>query len=258
MQENIRQKLTKNPAIIPVDWPAKHCLAFTTSKLNPNNIVYVDNTYGGFNLGLHVGDNEISVQQNRQVLQQYLPEHCKIQWLNQVHQSHVQIVDTVTAEPITADAQITRQKNIALAIMTADCLPILLAAEDGSEVAAIHGGWRCLADNIIEKTINLMHTPRHQIIAWLGPCISAKHFEISQSIQTIFEQQNSLLTSAFQQINTKKCLADLHKIATVQLQTLQVNKIFSLAHCTYAQSYQYYSYRRDKTTGRMVTLICCL
>ncbi|MBU2869157.1 peptidoglycan editing factor PgeF [Colwellia sp. E2M01] len=227
-------------------------------------------TYGGFNLGLHVGDNTCHVMKNRDLLTKYLYQevnnyrqptdsalqNISIQWLEQVHGNNVVTILKTDTKPITADASITREKNIALAIMTADCLPVLLAHKNGLEIAAIHGGWRPLAANIITKTLEKMQSDPSDIQAWLGPCIGKTAFEVGSEVKDIFLKQNHNFESCFVPQANAKYLADLHAIAEIQLNSLGVTNISRLDECTYQNTNKYYSYRKNNTTGRMASVIC--
>jgi hypothetical protein len=179
-----------------------------------------------------------------------------IQWLEQVHGNEVVVVSTVNQQAIVADASITREKNIALAVMTADCLPILLSATNGKEVAAIHGGWRSLSANIIEKTLEKMQTKPQDIKAWLGPCIGQGAFEVGAEVKLCFTEQDKNFAQAFIEKANGKFLCNLHNIAKLKLTALGIEAIASLPECTYENSTKYYSYRKSQTTGRMATIIC--
>lgn len=216
--------------------------------------------FDSFNLGLHVGDNAEQVTENRNVLSAYIRQNTeqaiKVQWLEQVHGNQVAEVRTVDCNPIIADASITRKKNIALAIMTADCLPILLSNINGEEIAAIHGGWRPLAANIIEKTLEKMHSNPADIVAWLGPCIGNTAFEVGVEVKEAFTQQNKAFATAFVKQANDKYTADLHQIAKIQLASLDVKILSTLDECTYNNTDKYYSYRKEQVTGRMASIIC--
>lgn len=225
------------------------------------------NPFEHFNLGLHVGDNAQRVIANRNALRHYIKQslykgndidavQVNIQWLEQVHGNEVVVVSTVNQQAIVADASITREKNIALAVMTADCLPILLTAANGEEIAAIHGGWRSLAANIIESTVERMLTESQDIIAWLGPCIGKNSFEVGREVKDHFIQQDRHFNTAFVEKSNGKFLCDLHSIAKFQLNLLGIKAISSLPECTYENTDKYYSYRKKQTTGRMATIIC--
>lgn len=244
-----------------LDWPVENVLALTTTRHHPlgEDRQRTAQPFNYFNLGLHVGDSLEQVEKNRQVLLEYLPSNSRIQWLEQVHGGDVAEVTQYRKTPYVADAAFTREKGIALAVMTADCLPILLAAKNGSEVAAIHGGWRPLAGNIIERTVQKLNSLPGELNAWLGPCIGATAFEVGEEVRQAFLNQNKDFILAFMPAGAKgKYLADLHRIATIQLKQLGINKLSSKPDCTYSMPQDYYSYRRDGQTGRMASLITCL
>lgn len=272
--------IKKNSAIEYVQWPvsldisewqcsdiskknnmkkdiAENILAIQTTRVAPvNGSKNTNSPYQAFNLGLHVGDYSALVEKNRQCLHQLLPKDTKIQWFEQVHGAKVAEIFDASDQAITADAAITSNKNTCLAIMTADCLPILIASKYGDEIAAIHGGWRPLAANIISNTLAKMNTSNENLFAWLGPCISAKVFEVGSEVKAAFVQQDECFNLAFIPTGNGKYLADLHKIARLQLEKLGVNQISVLPECTYANTDKYYSYRKNAVTGRMATLIC--
>lgn len=267
------KKFIKSSAIEQVQWPkadsnggclAQQCLentvfAIQTTRLSASHDVSdLISPYQAFNLGLHVGDCVEKVKKNRQFLQNILPVDTEIQWLEQVHGNEVVEISNVSQQPIIADAVITRAKKVCLAIMTADCLPILLISKSGDEIAAIHGGWRPLSANIIGNTINRMQTAAEDIYAWLGPCISKNAFEVGSEVKAQFIQQNDSFNAAFFEQPQGKFLADLHKIAEIQLNALGVKQISKLAECTYLNTDKYYSYRKESVTGRMASLICLL
>lgn len=254
-----------------VEWPVQNVLAFTTTRNNPasNNERKPSAStplFNSFNLGLHVGDDPQKVLTHRQDLLLQLPENTQIQWLEQIHGAKVLLIECHSKQALIADAVITRQKNIALAIMTADCLPILLAAKDGSEIAAIHGGWKPLAKNIIANTLNKMTTHNEDINVWLGPCISRLAFEVGEDVKSAFVNQSKSFSAAFslspsisdtkQKKSKPKYFGDLSLIAKIQLTDLGIENVHHLEHCTYTDEPQYFSYRRDNITGRMASIIC--
>jgi YfiH family protein len=253
-------------------------LSITTTRHHPFGLVSQNCNFSAFNLGLHVKDQKNQVVNNRDTLRDVLSiqanalaneQQFNIQWLDQVHGNRVIYLNQDNGYSDTAkegDAIITREKGVALAIMTADCLPILLSANDGSEIAAIHGGWRPLSKNIIEKTLQQMLTPNDKISVWLGPCIGKKVFEVGQEVRSLFIQQSNAFKHAFSLISseqvkekkTEKYLADLSLIAQLQLRSLGIKNITSLEHCTYSMNNDYYSFRRENKTGRMASVIARL
>ena len=262
-----------NSAIELVQWPlscslTKSVMAMQTTRYFPilphQNVAKQDipklnsSPYQAFNLGLHVRDTAKDVERNRNYLQSFLPKNTNIQWLEQVHGNHVVAIEQISKQAIVADAVITCEKNICLAIMTADCLPILLTSTQGNEIAAIHGGWRPLAANIIANTINKMQCDSSEICAWLGPCIGQSAFEVGSEVKAAFVALSDEFSSAFIAQDNGKYLADLQRIANLQLQLLGVSQVSSLTDCTFSNSEKYYSYRKNPTTGRMVSLICRL
>ncbi len=247
-------------AITRLPWPVDNVLAVQTSRypnsgLTDNTQLVSNVNYAHFNLALHVGDIEHNVINNRQQLLQTLPATQHIQWLNQVHGSEVATIEQFSPEAITADASITRCKNLAMAIMTADCLPILLSNVQGTEIAAIHGGWRCLAANIIAKTLSAMHSNNDQLIAWLGPCIGTAHFEVGAEVRSAFVNISPELSHYFCKNKVDRFQADLAGIAVFLLQQSGIVQINRSDECTVSQANKYFSFRRENKTGRMASVI---
>lgn len=255
-----------NQAFHQVNWPITNALAFTTTRKKPvqqqENIVInsfnVEACFDGFNLAFHVEDNASNVKNNREILSTQLPKSTQVQWLEQIHAADVVEVINVQNTPYIADAAYTNKPGVALAIMTADCLPLLIATSNGKEIAAIHGGWRPLAKNIIANTLLKFEDDIENIHVWLGPCIGSTVFEVGNDVFDIFIEQNLMFKSAFKLVKEGKYLADLTLIAKLQLQQLGVKHIYQQNDCTYLLPQQYYSFRRDGKTGRMASIICRL
>jgi YfiH family protein len=238
-----------------VDWPL-HQLVGTiqTTRLGGKSIP----PYSSLNLGFHVGDKHETVLANHQLLNEFVPRPAF--WLDQIHSSEIiEVTHRVTELSLQqrpkADALFTRLKNQPLAIMTADCLPILLASKDGQEVAAIHGGWRPLAGGIISKTIAKFSTPKSNLVAWLGPAIGPSAFEVGEDVIDAFTSVNPSHKDDFIEQENKKYLANIFSIAKRQLSDLGIAHIYSEYECTYTLPEKYFSYRRDAQTGRLATLI---
>lgn len=266
-RQSFNLETCNNAAFDPVEMPVDTIQAFQTTRLLPDTslshqVVSLSSQptcFEHFNVGLHVSDNAENVIKNRRKLLTYLPDNTSIQWLEQVHGNNVVTVEKLN-NPIKADAVITRKSKLALAIMTADCLPILLSNGQGTEIAAIHAGWRSLASGIISETLTSMHSDNHDIYAWLGPCISQHYFEVGLEVKNQFEEINQSFAEAFK-VNEKshhkdKWLSDLKKIAQLQLTEQGVNNITTSNHCTFGENERYYSYRKEQKTGRMAAVIC--
>lgn len=242
--------------IIP-EWPAPHHIKalFTTRKggihCNPHN------TYAGFNLGDHVGDDPDVVQKNRALLRQYLPEEPR--WLTQVHGNKPVWVDAVgNDDKPEGDAAISRHHGVVCAILVADCLPVFLCDEVGSVVAVAHAGWRGLAGGIIENTIQEMRrsSKSKQIIAWLGPAIGPQYFEVGKEVRSTFIQSDGQSVNAFTGTGEhEKYYADLFRLVRQRLAKAGVNQVFGGELCTFSNADRFYSYRRDGQTGRMAALL---
>lgn len=217
--------------------------------------------YSSFNLATHVGDDPAHVHANRGLLQEQFPDHLTWQWLNQVHGTDVAVIERVGPEP-SADAVLTRRSGLVCCVQTADCLPLLVAAVDGSEVAAIHAGWKGLASGVIESTIARLSTPAVKLAVWLGPAIGPCHFEVGAEVRDCFQRASKSLSEpvALQSCftpsqNSGRYMADLYAIARLRLTALGVREISGGEYCTHCNETEFYSYRRDAVTGRMLNAI---
>jgi polyphenol oxidase len=217
------------------------------------------------NLGDHVGDLPQAVAANRRLLCAAAELPAEPQWLRQVHGSTVADLDARDRAALpTADASITSQVGTVCAVLTADCLPVLLAASDGSVVGAAHAGWRGLAAGVLENTVAVMRKRAGQgasLRAWLGPAISAAHFEVGAEVRTAFVASNARAESAFRPGAADRWYCDLNLLARQRLAALGVSDVAGGQHCTYADADRFYSHRRDvqhqrlASTGRMAALI---
>ncbi|WP_159990771.1 peptidoglycan editing factor PgeF [Pelistega ratti] len=217
---------------------------------------YSQAPFDQFNVGLHCGDNAEAVYKNRALLRTILPSEPI--WLNQVHGNKVFDADTMVTEPPQVDAAVTTQKDTVLAIMTADCLPVVIADLQGEVIGAAHAGWRGLQAGVLENTVQMMLTKKPNITlrAWIGPAISQSVFEVGQEVFDAFTKNNADLAVYFKALpNADKYLADLTGIAAYKLQKKGVQQIEQSGECTYLNAERYFSYRRENPTGRMVTLV---
>ena len=230
--------------------------------------------YDSFNLATHVDDDMTAVMHNRNSLMTAVPLPSQPFWLDQQHTQKVVYVGTQMQSqssiyssasenapaPVlpVADASWTDQPGQVLAVMTADCLPVLLATKQGDKVAAVHAGWRGLAKGIISQTIKAMGVTAADLQVWIGPSISQRFFEVGKEVKKEFEAKNPNYAQAFELKNEQtKCkyMADLPAIAQMELEGLGVNNIKQSHLCTYADKAQFFSYRRDGQTGRIASLI---
>ncbi|WED44092.1 peptidoglycan editing factor PgeF [Legionella cardiaca] len=208
--------------------------------------------YDKNNLALHVGDSIADVSLNRQQLSTELGLSMEPAWLEQIHSNLCVCVDE---EPNrTADAAITRNPGQPLAILTADCLPILLCNQEGNEIAAIHAGWRGLVNGIVENTISKMQSSPSQLMAWIGPAICQSCFEVGDEVLQIYESRYTFSPQDFRR-KGEKWHANLPKLAERVLNNADVLAVYQSNACTFEQNNKFYSYRRQPQTGRMATLI---
>ena len=214
--------------------------------------------YGGFNLGQHVGDDPGAVAFSRNQLSQVAP--AQPVWLNQVHGTRVLELPICNDDAsIGADAVMTTTPGVVCAVMTADCLPVLLADNAGRVVGAAHAGWRGLAAGVLEALVHKMtakvNALPQDLVAWLGPAIGPMSFEVGDDVRDSFVSQNHLNAHYFNPGVASKWLADLPAIAAAKLRAMGVSSITPSGCCTYTQSERFYSFRRDQVTGRMATMI---
>ena len=156
---------------------------------------------------------------------------------------------------VEADGSYSNSPGQVCAVLTADCLPILLCNREGDEIAALHAGWRGLASGIISKAVARMKTPPEKLLAWLGPAIGPEKFEVGRDVYDTFVGANHKAEDGFTTSSEEHWLADLYFLARLQFQTLGVEQVFGGDHCTFSEKEKFYSYRRDKQTGRMASLI---
>lgn len=212
----------------------------------------------GLNLGQHVGDDPQAVAINRARLAALLP--APVRWLEQVHGIDVHDADADAPDwPPRADAAVTTRTDRVLAVMTADCLPILLAAADGSVVGVAHAGWRGLAAGVIEAAVLALRQrmPSSAAVhAWLGPAIGAAAFEVGDEVRAAFCDRDPAAADAFVPgVRDGKWLADLQRLARRRLARLDVERVAGGERCTVADPVRFYSHRRDGRSGRMASLV---
>lgn len=208
--------------------------------------------YDAFNLALHVGDAPEAVHANRRRVHASLPSEPR--WIAQVHGVEVKDLDTDFSEA-PADAAVTRRPGTVAAILTADCLPVLLCATDGSVVAAAHGGWRGLCNGVLEASLNAMRVDPSQLAAFLGPAISQPAYEVGDEVRSAFVARHARAAAAFAANARERWQADLYQLARQRLQSAGVSAVYGGQCCTYRERERFFSFRRDGRTGRMASLI---
>lgn len=209
--------------------------------------------WAGMNLGLHVGDRADAVLCNRARLRERLP--AEPAWLEQVHGVEVVEAERVKA-PLRADASVAHRVGTVCAVMTADCLPVLLCDEAGSIVAAAHAGWRGLAAGVLEAVVARMAVRPATIIAWLGPAIGPQAFEVGDEVRAAFVAADAAAARAFVPAALPgKWFADLYLLARLRLARAGVVRVGGGQWCTYSDADRFYSYRRDGVTGRFASLV---
>lgn len=213
--------------------------------------------WDSFNLGQHVGDDPQSVKDNRARLRLTLP--AAPLWLDQVHGTAVwDADDNAVSVPPRADAAVTTQPGRVLAIMTADCLPVVIADVQGRVLGVAHAGWRGLAAGVLENTLAHMRERAPDASAWrawIGPAISQAHFEVGDEVYQTFVEHDVRLAMYFAADPSRgRWRADLPSIARHRLFHAGVQQIECCGRCTYEDKHRFFSYRRQSRTGRQATL----
>ncbi len=238
--------------IVP-DWPAPPGVrALITTRAGGAS----RGAYAGLNLGLRAGDDAGDVARNRASVRQWLP--AEPLWLRQVHGTTVVEADAVEEGP-EADAALARRQGTVCAVLSADCLPLLLCDEAGTTVAAVHAGWRGLCAGVIEQALRAMQRPPQALLAYLGPAIGPQAYEVGAEVRQAFIAADAgggaESAAAFAPGRPGKFHADLYALARARLARGGVARVYGGGYCTYTERERFYSYRRDGATGRMASLI---
>lgn len=250
---------------IEPDWPAPPGVR-AVSTLRPGGVS--SGPYAALNLGGHVGDDPDRVIENRGRLAAALHLPSEPLWLNQEHGDRTLFATGLDPSPVgrgrqtvrlrdglglTADAACTRTAGIVCAVMTADCLPILLCSRDGEAIAAVHAGWKGLAGGVVESAVAALDT--RDVLAWLGPAIGPDAFEVGGEVRKAFLRNGAEFAGGFRETAGGKWLADIYRLARISLGRLGITDCNGGGWCTFSQADDFFSYRRDGVTGRMATLI---
>ncbi|MHB8253241.1 MAG: peptidoglycan editing factor PgeF [Acidiferrobacter sp.] len=232
--------------VVPAAWPLAGVRAFTTRTLGGVS----RGPYASLNLGSHVGDALEDVLVNRALLQDQKGLPSAPRWLNQVHGCVMADAARVGTHPPCADGSFAREAGVVCAVLTADCLPIVLADQRSRCVATLHGGWRGLAAGIIEAGVAALPVPPAALVAWLGPAIGPAHYEVGAEVPAAF---GAAAACAFRPIGNGKYRADLYAIARLRLRAAGVTEIYGGGLSTLHDP-DLYSFRRAQVCGRMATL----
>lgn len=237
------------------DWPApERVRAASTTRAGGAS----DGAWASFNLGEHVGDDPAAVAQNRARLRSALALPDEPRWLRQRHTTKVVRADANTAT-VEADGSVTQAPGVVCAVLTADCLPVLLCDRDATMVAALHAGWRGLAAGVIEAGVRATGVPPGELLAWLGPAIGPERYEVGDDVPAAVCAADPDARAAFRPSPTGagKWQADLGALARRRLARAGVppDAVHGGEWCTASDPERFFSYRRDGVTGRMATLI---
>lgn len=248
------------------DWPAPDGVhAICTTRAGGVSVA----PYDSLNLGDHVGDDPAHVAANRAIFEQTIG--ARPVFLNQVHGTEAVTLDASTPDGTTADAGLTNQPGLACTVMVADCLPVLFTNTQGQAVAAAHAGWRGLAGQggvgILEAThqrflaLEARSRTWHaaETMVWLGPCIGPQAFEVGDEVRAAFTASDPLAGDFFKPLLPGKWLADLAGLARLRLRAMGISQIYgnnsSAPWCTVGNASRFFSYRRDRVTGRFCASI---
>lgn len=212
--------------------------------------------FDAFNLGTRCGDDPEAVARNRALLREALALPSEPRWLKQVHGISIAQGDILRdAGEAEADAALTRTPGVVLAILTADCMPVLFCAGNGSEIAAAHAGWRGLCSGVLENTLDAMRSPRANVLAWLGPAIAAHSYEVGEEVREAFLGSDREAGEAFRPTRPGHWSCDLYALARRRLHAAGVTRISGGGFDTCTDP-RLYSYRRDGArSGRFASLL---
>lgn len=242
------------PAILRADWPAPPgVVAFTTLRHGAGTS---QPPFDSFNLGMRCGDDAATVACNRSELIARCALPSPPRWLRQVHGTRVHRADDRLAPGIEpeADAAVTAMPGSVLAILSADCLPVVFGADDGCEVAVAHAGWRGLSAGVLEATVAAMQGSPARIRAWLGPAAGAQAYEVGVEVFTAFTDRDRRAASAFTATRHGHWRVDLYALARQRLAAAGIARVSGGGLCTMSDRQRFFSHRRDAGSGRMATL----
>lgn len=232
------------------DWPAP---AGVRALVSTRTGGFSRPPYDSLNLGGHTGDDPERVADNRRRLREAAALPSGPVWLRQVHGTRVVAAHAVEGVP-EADGSWTDRPGVVCAVLTADCLPVVLCDQDGPRVAALHAGWRGLAGGILEAGVSALGGPGG-LMAWLGPAIGPEAFQVGDDVRQAFLARDDGAGPCFRADAQGRWRADLYTLAARRLAAAGVQAVYGADHCTWSDAGRFFSYRRDGETGRMATLI---
>lgn len=243
--------------LLRANWPARDSVHAVTTVREGGDIGISLPPFDRFNLGAQCGDDVAAVDANRARLRDVAGLPAAPRWLPQVHGMGVVRFDAgpVLGEAAHADAAVTSTPGEVLAILTADCLPVLFCAAGGDEIGAAHAGWRGLAAGVLENAVAAMRTPASELLAWLGPAAGPQAYEIGEEVRTAFVDRDAQAAAAFVPTRAGHWHVDLYALARQRLAAAGVTRVFGGGLCTISDPRRFYSHRRDGRSGRMASLI---
>ena len=232
------------------DWPAPARVgAWVTERAGGAS----SGSYAALNLATHVGDAPERVAENRARLRAGVPLPSEPVWLEQVHGTNVLDLDRDAAAP--ADGAVTSRAGVVCAVLTADCLPVILASRDGARVGVAHAGWRGLLNGVLPAAVRALRTPPEAIVAWLGPAIGAASYEVGADVRDAYLARDARTDEAFTPNERGRWQADLYALARGSLAGAGVGAVHGGGFCTYREADRFFSHRREAPCGRFATLV---
>lgn len=240
---------------LDAEWPAPSRVRGFSSLRRGLNVGVSKPPFDSFNLGAHCGDEAQAVATNRAALGWAGALPSAPCWLRQVHGTRVWRFEAPSTVEIEADAAVTSSPGVVLAVLTADCLPVLFTASDGSEVGAAHAGWRGLCAGALENTVAAMRSAPADLIAWLGPAAGSEAYEVGEEVRSAFVERDAAAASAFVATRPGHWLCDLYALARQRLAAVGVHAVYGGGRCTIREAASFFSHRRDGRSGRMASLV---
>jgi polyphenol oxidase len=243
--------MSSEPALemIRPDWDAPDSVAAASTTRSGGVSV---GPYAALNLGDHVGDDPAAVAENRRRLRVALGLPAEPAWLRQVHGTRLRLPGDGDA---CADACLADRPGRVCVVMTADCLPVLFCNAAGTRVAAAHAGWRGLLAGVLERTLAGFDDPPREVMAWLGPAIGPRAFEVGDEVRAGFVAADPDTVAAFAASRPGHWLADIYALASRRLRARGVARVYGGDWCTVSEPARFFSYRRDGASGRMASLV---